>query len=112
MRRYPALSTVVTHGFPWRAYYDGNDNRNRIALPKRIFDLFKLPQCHLQLLFPIMKGSVWAYTWSEAEPTVELCVKPIGVERLIYGTDMPMMVRFRSYSQTDRPVSTSLPLPV
>ena len=47
-----------------------------------------------------MMGSVWEYPWREAEPTVELCVKRIGAERLIYGTDMPMVARFCTYTQT------------
>ena len=98
VRRYPALAAVVTHGFPWRAFYDSDDDA--IALPEGIFDLFELPQCHLQLLFPIMMGSVWEYPWREAEPTVELCVRRIGADRLVYGTDMPMVARFCTYTQT------------
>ena len=96
MRRYPQQTVVVTHGFPWRAYYNGEG----IELPDAIFEPFDVTRCHLQLLFPIMMGSIWEYPWAEAEPTIEECVRRIGSERLIYGTDMPMVARFCTYRQT------------
>ena len=96
MARYRHLSAVITHGFPWRAYYDGG----RISLPEEIFDVFESPRCHLQFLIPIMLGNIWEYPWVEAEPTIQQCVERIGSERLIYGTDMPMVARFCTYRQT------------
>ena len=45
-------------------------------------------------------GNIWEYPWVETEPTVQQCVERIGSERLIYGTDMPMVARFCTYKQT------------
>ena len=36
----------------------------------------------------------------EAEPTVQECVERIGADRLIWGTDIPMVSRFCTYRQT------------
>ena len=96
MKRYPHLSAVITHGFPWRAYYDGES----IKLPDAIFDVFDSPNCYLQFLIPIMMGNIWEYPWTEAEPAIRQCVERIGSERLIYGTDMPMVARFCTYKQS------------
>ena len=35
----------------------------------------------------------------EIRPTVEKIVEKIGVERLLWGTDIPMVMRFYTYKQ-------------
>ena len=44
-------------------------------------------------------GGMWEYPWTEAEPTVQECVERIGADRLIWGTDIPMVSRFCTYRQ-------------
>ena len=96
MDRYPDITVVLTHGFPWRSFKEGNG----IVLPETIWKIFEAPQCHLQLLFPIQIGNLWEYPWIEVMPTIQECVERIGADRLIYGTDMPMVARFCTYKQT------------
>ena len=96
MDRYPDLTVVLTHGLPWGSFLEGD----RIVLPEAIWKIFENPQCHLQLLFPIGLGGRWEYPWLEAEPTIRECVQRIGADRLIYGTDMPMVARYCTYRQT------------
>ena len=95
MERYPDVTVVITHGLPWRAYMEGN----RIRIPEAVWDVFKAPQCHLQLLLPIQLGGVWEYPWREAEPTMQECVERVGSDRLMWGTDLPMVMRFCTYRQ-------------
>ena len=45
-------------------------------------------------------GGRWEYPWVETEPTIKECVQRIGADRLIYGTDMPMVARYCTYRQT------------
>ena len=94
--RYPEVPVVITHGLSWRSCLEGD----RIIFPEAVWDVFKAPQCHLQLLFPIQLGGLWEYPWREAEPTVRECVERVGADRLIWGTDMPMVARFCTYRQT------------
>jgi predicted TIM-barrel fold metal-dependent hydrolase len=96
MERYPEQTVVITHGLPWRSFLDGN----RIRFPEEIWRVFDSPRCHLQLLIPIQMGGMWEYPWTEAEPTVQECVERIGADRLIWGTDIPMVSRFCTYRQT------------
>lgn len=96
MDRYPDVTVVMTHGLPWRTFLEGD----RIRFPENIWDPFKNPKCHLQLLFPIQLGGLWEYPWTQAEPTVKECVERVGADRLIWGTDMPMVARFCTYRQT------------
>ena len=96
MGRYPEMTVVITHGLPWKAFLDAD----RIRFPEAIWEVFHAPQCHLQLLIPIQMGGMWEYPWTEAEPTVKECVERVGADRLIWGTDMPMVARFCTYRQT------------
>ena len=96
MERYPDSTVVMPHGLPWRTFME-ND---RIRFPDAIWDVFKTPRCNMQLLFPIQIGGIWEYPWKEVEPTVKECVGQIGADRLIWGTDMPMVARFCTYRQT------------
>ena len=97
MERYPDATVVVTHGLPWRSFLEGDDH---MEFPKDIWEPFRAPQCHLQLLFPIQLGGLWEYPWRETEPTVKECLEHVGADRLIWGTDMPMVARFCTYRQT------------
>ena len=96
MERYPDATVVVTHGLQWRTFLEGDEFR----FPEEGWELFQSPRCHLQLLIPIQMGAVWEYPWKEAGPIVKECVDRIGADRLIYGTDMPMVARFCTYRQT------------
>ena len=96
MDRYPDLTVVLTHGIPWRSYMEDS----RITFPDNVWDVFKAPQCNLQLLFPISLGAIFEYPWKELEPAVKECVEHVGADRLIWGTDMPMVARFCTYRQT------------
>ena len=96
MDRYPDLTVVVTHGLNWRLFLDGD----RFVFPEAVWKTFEAPQCHLQLLFVIQLGNLFEYPWSETESALRECVEHVGADRLIYGTDMPMVARFSTYRQT------------
>ena len=95
MNQYPGLNVVVTHGLPWTV---GLEN-GKINFPEEIWDIFKSPNCHLQLVIPIQMGGMWEYPWKEAAPIIKLAVERIGANRIIWGTDMPMVARFCTYKQ-------------
>ena len=95
MERYPDLTVVLTHGLSWLSFQEGD----RIRFPEQAWEVFKSPRCHLQLLFVIQMGGMWEYPWTQAETTVKECVERVGADRLIWGTDMPMVARFCTYRQ-------------
>ena len=95
MDRYPDVTVVMTHGINWRLFIDGD----RIALPEAAWAPFENPKLHLQLMFPIALGDVWDYPMAEVRPTIQECVQRIGADRLMWGTDMPIVMRFWTYRQ-------------
>lgn len=95
MERYPDVQVVLTHGIQWRLFVDGD----RLTFPEDVWKPFDNPNVHLQFLFPIALGAVWDYPMPQAHSAIEECVKRIGADRLMWGTDMPIVMRFWTYQQ-------------
>ena len=96
MERYPAVPVVLTHGLSWRLFIDGGG----LSIPDEVYDAVPdSPNFALQLLFAIFLGGVWDYPMTEIKPTMEKLAESVGVERLIWGTDIPMVMRFYTYKQ-------------
>ncbi|HAC17421.1 MAG TPA: hypothetical protein DCF78_02435 [Dehalococcoidia bacterium] len=64
-----------------------------------MWSAFDNPNLHLQWLFPIGLGSVWDYPMPQVRSTIEDCVNRIGADRIMWGTDMPIVMRFWTYRQ-------------
>ena len=95
MEQYPDTDVTITHGLPWMAFMEDG----QFAFPEEIWDVFKSPRCHLQLMVPILMGTVWEYPWKESEAAIKECVDRIGADRLMWGTDMPLLARYCTYGQ-------------
>ena len=98
MERYPDVTVVLTHGFGWRSFRRGD----ALSVPDEVFDAAPAdnPNFYLQVLFPIFFGGEWEYPMPEVRPTLEKLVGRIGPTRLIWGTDIPMVMRFYTYRQS------------
>ena len=95
MERYPNVQVVMTHGLSWRLFMDGDS----LSINEDVWKPFDSPNLHLQFLFPIALGGVWDYPMPQVRRTIEQCVERIGAERLMWGTDMPIVTRFWTYKQ-------------
>ena len=95
VNRYPDVTVVLTHGLEWPHFI----KKDKIVLPEEVWVPFENPNLHLQLLFPISLGTVWDYPMTEVQPTIVECVERLGADRLMWGTDMPMIMRYWSYRQ-------------
>ena len=98
MARYPDALCSLTHGFPWRAFWDGD----HITLPPEIWEPFSNPGCSLEVCFPIRLGDIIDFPYREVWQTLEEMVERIGTDRLLWGTDMPFQNRFCTYRQSRR----------
>lgn len=96
MARYPDTVCSLTHGFPWRSFIDNGI----INLPNEIWEPFKGSNCNLEVCFPVRIGDLYDYPYKEIWPTLEAMIKNIGVNHLLWGTDMPFQNRFCTYTQS------------
>ena len=44
-------------------------------------------------------GAVWDYPMTQVRETIRECVERIGAGRLMWGTDIPIVMRFWTYRQ-------------
>ena len=97
MEWYRGVTVVLTHGLQWRMFRSGEG----IGIPDEVFAAAPVdsPDFHLQIMFPIALGDVWDYPLAEVRPTLEMLVRRLGAERLIWGTDMPLVMRHWTYRQ-------------
>jgi L-fuconolactonase len=94
--RYPELVVSLTHGFPWRAFLDGD----RLVLPDWLWEPFEHPRLHLEVSFPVRLGDRFDYPWREVWPALEALLRHVGADRLLWGSDMPFQDRFSEYRQS------------
>ena len=74
---------------------------DRLVHPDEVYEAAPTdnPDFHLQVLFAIFLGGLWEYPMLEVRPTMEQLVRRFGVERIQWGTDIPMVMRFYTYRQ-------------
>ena len=96
IERYPDVTVVLTHGLSWRMFIAGD----RLAIPDEVYDAIPdSPNFYLQVLFAIFLGGVWDFPMTQVRSTMQTLVDRVGVDRLLWGTDMPMVMRFYTYRQ-------------
>ena len=98
MERYPDVQVVLTHGLSWRSFAD----ENGIDVPDAVYDALPIdnPNFHVQLLFAIFFGGMYDYPMPQIRSALEKAVERLGADRLMWGTDIPMVMRFQTYRQS------------
>ena len=97
MKKYPSIKVIWTHGLAWRLFI----NNDGLSIPSSVYKAAPLSNSnfYLQLLFPIFLGGVWDYPMRPVLPTLKELNDRVGADRLIWGTDMPMVMRYYTYKQ-------------
>ena len=97
MEKYPSIKVIWTHGLAWSMII----NNDGLSIPSSVYKAAPLSNSnfYLQLLFPIFLGGVWDYPMRPVLPTLKELNDKVGADRLIWGTDMPMVMRYYTYKQ-------------
>lgn len=103
--RYPDTQVSVTHGYPWRAYVEGE----QLVMPRDSFAPLRDSRIHLEVSFPIRIGDLIDYPYRGCWAVLEQMVQEIGADRLMYGTDMPFQNRFSTYRQSREWIEKYMP---
>ena len=98
MERYPDVRVVQTHGFNWRLYADDE----RLCVPDEVFEASPIdsPNYSVQILFAVFLQSRWEYPMPQIRPTLEKMVERIGPNKLMWGTDIPVVLLHWTYRQS------------
>ncbi len=95
IKRYPDATVVLTHGLAWQSWAQPDS----IYVPKDLWATFEGNDLGFQIMFPIALGGTFDYPMPQCRSVLETCVERIGIERMMWGTDMPMVMRDWSYRQ-------------
>lgn len=97
MDRYPDVTVVLTHGFSWRMFAKAD----RIEVSEEVFAAVPTdnPNFHVQLLFAVLLGAKYDYPMPQMRSTLEDLVRRMGADRLIWGSDIPILLRHYTYRQ-------------
>ena len=98
MERYPEVDVVLTHGFDWLRFLEGN----ALRVPDAVYDAAPCdhPRFRVQILFAVFLGVVFDYPMLEFKPTLDQMLRRLGPERILWGTDMPIVMRYTTYRQS------------
>ena len=98
MERYPDVDVVLTHGFDWLRFVEGDE----LSVPTAVYEAAPCdnPRFHVQLLIAVFLGLVFDYPMLQFKPTLEEMVRRLGTDRLLWGTDVPILMRYTTYRQS------------
>ncbi len=98
----PDIQCVLVHGVPLGHLRDGDTLK---AVPDELWEIWRRPNVHLELLFPMQVshpvpgGTVWRYPYAQVKPLAEELFDVLGPEKLVWGSDLPNIQRNCTYRQ-------------
>ena len=99
MERYPDVQVVLTHGLSWRSFAD--EKRHRRAGRRLRRAAHRQPELSRPApVSPFFFGGMYDYPMPQIRPGLEKAVERLGAGRLMWGTDIPMVMRFQTYRQS------------
>ena len=98
MERYPDSTAVLTHGFWWRLFM----KPDAVEVPEEVYDAAPIdnPNFHVQLLLSNFLGGNYEYPMYQVRPLIADLVDRLGAGRIMWGTDIPMLLRHHTYRQS------------
>ncbi len=96
LERHPGIPTVLVQALPLGYYArDG-----RYELPDVVFALAESPDFALELAYPISYGGIYEYPYVELQTPIQQLYDWFGPAKLVWGSDMPNVLRFCTYRQS------------
>ena len=93
--QYPEIPCVLTNGFP----FDYFSSEKKVAFPEEFWHTMSAPNLLVELCFPIIMGGRLHYPYHDLWPIVQQFYEKLGAKKLVWGSDMPNVERFCTYSQ-------------
>jgi predicted TIM-barrel fold metal-dependent hydrolase len=90
--RHPDIPCVYTHGFaPGLLAGD---------VPEPVAGILRREQFLIEVLYPISWGREHEYPYPQLEAPLRTLLRLVGTERLVWGSDMPNVLRHCTYAQS------------
>ena len=95
MDRFAHIRWVLVMGPPVQYFA----REGRWDFPGDVMATYRHDHVWLELMFPITWGGVWDYPYPEAQALIRDARDTFGASKLIWGSDMPNVERFCTYTQ-------------
>jgi predicted TIM-barrel fold metal-dependent hydrolase len=95
MDRYPGIRWVLVMGPPVGFFA----RSGHWAFPDEVLAAYRHDNLLIEVMFPITWGGVWEYPYVEAQALIRGMRDMFGASKLIWGSDMPNVERFCTYTQ-------------
>lgn len=95
MDRFGNIRWLLVMGPPVR--YFARDGR--WSFPGDVMAAYRHDNLRLEVMFPIAWGGVWDYPYPEAQALIRDLRDAFGASKLVWGSDMPNVERFCTYTQ-------------
>ena len=71
-------------------------------MPDEVYEAAPIghPRFHIQILFAVFLQSRWDYPMPQMRPVLETMVERIGADRILWGTDIPIVLLHWTYRQS------------
>ncbi|MFL5074409.1 MAG: amidohydrolase family protein [Microvirga sp.] len=96
MQRLPGTRFLLVMGPPV-AHFAAN---GRWDFPPEVLAAYKRDNLQMEIMFPITWGGRWDYPYSEAQELIRGMRDLFGAGKLVWGSDMPNVERFCTYTQS------------
>lgn len=93
---YPNIPCVLPQAFPLST----TKKDDEIEIPDFAKDLIKKGNIYLELAYPISRGRVEDYPYPISQKAIKKLYDTFGPQRLVWGSDFPMVERYCTYSQS------------
>ena len=96
LERVGPLPIVVVQAFPIGTFAPDM----RYELPPILHELAALESVLFELAYPISYGGTFEYPYTELLPLIQQLYDWFGPEKLVWGSDMPNVLRYCTYKQS------------
>ncbi|OJY34993.1 MAG: hypothetical protein BGP06_18520 [Rhizobiales bacterium 65-9] len=97
VERHPSIRHVLVHGAPTALYAD---EKGALRLPDVLAGLLTDAPVYAEILYPIGWGGRHDYPYAGAIGHIRQLIERFGVERFMWGSDMPNVERYCTYRQS------------
>jgi len=94
--RYPHTSVILTHAFPLST----RRLADSIHVSEEVRAMILESRIHLEASYPVSRGFVEEYPFPITQEAVRVLYESFGAEKLVWGSDYPVVERFCTYRQS------------
>ena len=93
---YPEIPVVLPQAFP----ISTTDYDVQLQVPKFVRKIIEKGNILVELVYPIARGVIEEFPFTRSLDAVRILYESLGAEKLIWGSDIPMVERYCTYSQS------------